>query len=777
MMRLVYFLLIMMISCASCGDRSLVTVSDVVDDHSIPKDEDSLPSRWELFGAYSNNEILIVYDAKDEEISKQYEILISDFTANLPPQLLERFTINFKNVNEVTPNQLSNKIVYMTGVFEDHPVVNSLSDMLPFSNGSDSFSFNNQEYSSPEDVIVIQNFPNPNQSRLPFSLVTGNGEEAVLSVFTDMLTDGARFFRNSFDYSIYNNGSRLMMGAFDNNWQIDEDQIFKFPSIKEPVLSSKHLDVYSQSINLTKEQLRTLSEKIENRISSIKEFLDSNKEIQRFNYYIYQSAEEKGLQELNSQQAHVNYSTNSIHTVINEKYKDNFIERENRYVIRSLLGESSNQVLEDGLAISFTDSWQSKGYLYWAARLAESGNALTLKELTNDQLRNQESPLIVECMAGVLTDFLIKQWGKDIFLKKYSSWNPTAQDLADLTSHWDSYLNSLILSHPKQTRTTNTGLGLKGFNFAHEGYRIYNGYMSKLATQAIQKQVDIGSNAIAIVPYSYMRDDQKPIPLPILQSPGQENDEGVIHSAYEAKERGMKTMLKPQIWLSNAWPGSIEMKSEEDWKLFYSYYHKWIRHYALLAEIHGIDMLSVGVEFVKSTLAHEDEWRKIIRSVRGLYSGQITYSANWGDEFEKLAFGDALDFIGINCYYPLSKKNEVSDAELRRNFERIKDQIKTVYQKYQKPIVFTEIGFRSINTPWKNPHAEGDDSFNEQHQARCYKVILEGIQDEEWCGGILWWKYPSYLNYGGSENNSFTPHNKLAEQTVQKYFTRAKAQQ
>jgi len=135
-----------------------------------------------------------------------------------------------------------------------------------------------------------------------------------------------------------------------------------------------------------------------------------------------------------------------------------------------------------------------------------------------------------------------------------------------------------------------------------------------------------------------------------------------------------------------------------------------------------------------------------------------------------------LDFIGINCYYPLSKKNVVSDAELQRNFKHIKDKIQTVYQKYQKPIVFTEIGFRSINAPWRNPHAEGDDTFNEEHQERCYKVILEGIQNEEWYGGILWWKYPSYLNYGGSENNSFTPNNKLAERTVQHYFLGKKAQ-
>jgi len=210
--------------------------------------------------------------------------------------------------------------------------------------------------------------------------------------------------------------------------------------------------------------------------------------------------------------------------------------------------------------------------------------------------------------------------------------------------------------------------------------------------------------------------------------------------------------------------------SAADWDAFFDYYYRWIRHYAFLAEIHEMEALCVGVEFAKATLSHEAEWRKMFKGLRGLYQGKLTYAANWGSEFEQVGFWDELDFIGLNCYYPLSKSKEPTKEELKANFEIVKSKITKVYNKFKKPIVFTEIGFRSINGPWKSPHAEGDDSFNPEHQRLCYEVVFEGIENQPWCGGILWWKFPSYLEYRGEENGAFTPNNKLAEETVREWF-------
>ena len=131
-----------------------------------------------------------------------------------------------------------------------------------------------------------------------------------------------------------------------------------------------------------------------------------------------------------------------------------------------------------------------------------------------------------------------------------------------------------------------------------------------------------------------------------------------------------------------------------------------------------------------------------------------------------------MDFIGLNSYYPLSKKDNPTNEEMSLQFDTVKTKIKKVYDHFKKPIVFTEIGFRSIDAPWKNPHAEADDTINEEAQQRAYEVIFKGIENEPWCQGILWWKFPSYIEYRGEHNNAFTPNNKLAEETVRDWFTK-----
>ena len=154
-----------------------------------------------------------------------------------------------------------------------------------------------------------------------------------------------------------------------------------------------------------------------------------------------------------------------------------------------------------------------------------------------------------------------------------------------------------------------------------------------------------------------MRNHREATFLPFARGVGDENDESVINVIYGARQLGMQSLLKPQVWLSRgSWSGFVEMDSPEEWERFFDYYYRWIRHYALLAEIHEVEALSIGVEFGKATLGHEEEWKKIFRKIRGIYGGQLTYCANWGEEFENLSFWDELDFIGLNCYYPPQQK-------------------------------------------------------------------------------------------------------------------------
>jgi len=559
------------------------------------------------------------------------------------------------------------------------------------------------------------------------------------------------------------------------NWKIPSPpKIDLNKDIVDTLATTQHFFFITHNTVLPKTTIQQIADQCEQTFQDIRQFVNSDQSIPKIGYHIYPTIEQKGLRLKVMDLAHLDESGSNNHIVWNQYFKGAQFHRENRILLRQLLDQPQLLALEEGLSNRFTKKWQQKGYEYWCKVLYQSNNLPPLKELLDNGIFEKESEIVMGAMAGVFVDFLIDHIGKEKFVDTYKT--ISQNDLLALEAEWNIYLQKRFDSNEQSKRlTSNEPLTsyLKGFNFAHEGYRIYNGYGSQLAKQSLDRLQQIGTNAIAIVPYSFMRNPNVPRPLLIDHRAGGENDESVLFSHYEAKIMGMHTMLKPQIWLRNSWPGDIKMNSEREWNTFFDYYYRWMRHYALLAEINGFDSLCLGVEFAKATLAKEQEWRQLIHQIRGIYSGPITYAANWGDEFEQLKFWDALDFIGLNCYYPLSKEKQVSKRTLKKSFTSVMNKIEKVSKQYNKPIVFTEIGFRSVEKTWANPHESTNGrAFNEQNQSLAYEVIFECIEDKDWCKGILWWKWPSYLEYGGAENTGFAPAGKEAETVVKEWFSK-----
>ncbi|MEM9023842.1 MAG: hypothetical protein AAGB22_08865, partial [Bacteroidota bacterium] len=487
---------------------------------------------------------------------------------------------------------------------------------------------------------------------------------------------------------------------------------------------------------------------------------------------LYRSSEEMALMAGAAAPGHIQQADRAVHEVVNAEYAGRETGGLQGVILRKLLGKPQHPALETGLAIYHTSHWEAQGYRYWAAHLAQSDNVLSLEALLDPQRFEAESPLFTRCFSAALVEFLIAQWGHEQFLARYATWQPDAAAIEALEPAWKAFLVQLANTAPATHRANATRKGLlKGFNFAHEGYRIYNGYNSRMATASLQRLADIGSNAIAIVPYTGQRDPAAPQDYYLAQSPGQENDQGVIHVNYEARQRGMATMLKPQVWVRNGWPGSVAMATDQDWDRFFEAYYRWMRHYALLAEMRDMDMLCVGVEFVNATLEQPERWRQLIRQLRGIYGGAMVYAANWGKEFEQLTFWDELDYLGINCYYPLGTDSNATVAELRVQCENVLDGIQAVAEQHNKPVLFTEIGFRSVNHSWLKPWEEAwGQPVNLDAQHKAYQAMIESLQDETWMAGIFWWKWPANLDYGRHNQRSFTPKEKPAEKLVENWF-------
>jgi hypothetical protein len=292
----------------------------------------------------------------------------------------------------------------------------------------------------------------------------------------------------------------------------------------------------------------------------------------------------------------------------------------------------------------------------------------------------------------------------------------------------------------------------KGVNFTAEGPGSYG---SQAAARMLDRLADYGVNVVALVPFGFERFGETSIRFP----GGWESDELITKQAAMAHQRSMRVLLKPQIWIPHKFPGDLDFPLEKDRFQWFAEYRGFIDHYADLATRIDADLLCIGVEFVH--LSHyENEWRKIIADVRRHYAGPLTYAANFGEDFEQARFWDALDYIGLDEYYPLP--DDLSTNELVQRVEK-------VHRIYGKPVIFTEAGFLSRKGTHRAPWDESLPEKSLDEQARCYEVILNGFYEKPWIRGIYWWKVGTN-GFGGPDDLSATPWGKPAMEVVKKFY-------
>jgi hypothetical protein len=627
------------------------------------------------------------------------------------------------------------------------------------------------------DVITLF-YPNPLDSAHAVYLITGSDD----AVIARMLNQAPRLLLNrAGDYRIFRNGQTIAMGFFsqqpENLWQFDAAQHRDYLA-NAVTVDGAHYRFVLHGIDTTQLRMSALLQRHEKRLKQFCAFLNVPLP-QRITYHLYNTFEDKGMATGNTDMTHFDEADSALYAVVNDAVRGDDFSADARLLLRRYFGQPKTMALEHGLSMYFSENWHRKGYAYWAARLWQAGIAPSLPELLDNRRFAGASPLVAEAVSGAFVAYLVNTMSITELVQRYRAWQPTAAEIADMESGWQRYMDNRCremaaeIAADRREFPRFTGFQ-KGFCFAHEGYQIYNGYLSRKADEALEKLQTLGVNAVSITPFTFMRDATRPVPLRFSEGAGSENDESIMHAGLKAQSLGMQVMIKPHIWLGgNRWPGDIEMQSEADWQHFFEHYTRWISHYALMAEMYRFPVLCVGVEMVKTTAAQAQRWRDLIARLRKLYSGQITYAANWGSEIEQLSFGDALDFVGLNCYYPLSQNPHADTAELREGVEQIARVVRNVSRRFDRPVVITEIGFTSTPGSWVQPHeTSGNKPVDLEAQARSYRAVFAGLYRREGLSGIYWWKWPTYLEYGGSRDNDFTPNNKPAEKIIAEWFRR-----
>lgn len=296
-----------------------------------------------------------------------------------------------------------------------------------------------------------------------------------------------------------------------------------------------------------------------------------------------------------------------------------------------------------------------------------------------------------------------------------------------------------------------------------------------LDTSEVDPILSIGANWAAIIPFGFMEDAQKPR----LAFNGKwqwygERIDGAREGIQALHLKGISVMLKPQLWVSHGvYTGEVQMTSEGNWKKLEESYTIFIRAFAELAEQEHVEMLCIGTELTQFTGQRPDFWRRLIKEIRSIYSGKLTYAANW-DEYTDVVFWDDLDYIGVDAYFPIADSLGADEEALKRGWSKWITEINELSERFSKKILFTEFGYRSISecaiNPWEYNSASAVD---EDAQS----MALAALFSETWnlpimAGGFLWKWHADHKNAGGAVDNMFTVQNKKAEEIVRSVYLR-----
>jgi hypothetical protein len=296
----------------------------------------------------------------------------------------------------------------------------------------------------------------------------------------------------------------------------------------------------------------------------------------------------------------------------------------------------------------------------------------------------------------------------------------------------------------------------------------------EVSQEQVQEILNIHSNYAAIMPFGFIREVNSPdIIFDTERQWFGETKKGAKQYIQMLHKNGVQVMLKPQIWIwRGTFTGTLTMDSEAEWQALESSYDRFILNYAQLAQETQVDLFCVGTELEQFVKNRPDYWKKLIAKIRAIYKGKLTYAANW-DEFTRTTFWEDLDFIGIDAYFPLCEDKTPTVAQCREGWQPHKEKILQLSLSKNKPVLFTEFGYRSADQtawkPWLADHHENPANFKAQENAT--KAILLEFWNEEWfAGGFVWKWFVDHEQSGGDADNQFTPQNKPAQQVISDFY-------
>jgi hypothetical protein len=302
------------------------------------------------------------------------------------------------------------------------------------------------------------------------------------------------------------------------------------------------------------------------------------------------------------------------------------------------------------------------------------------------------------------------------------------------------------------------------------------GYGSEAYGRTLDECVRAGATWVAVTPFGRVADLAGRGVDPSFEQPFAKNREDVRRAIGMAHARGLSVMLVPHLWVeSGEWRATIEPPTDEAWEAWARSYGAFVRAWAEVAESTHVELLSAGVELRSwVTTPRAPSFAALVRELRGIYKGPITYSANWDDVDDTVVLGE-LDVIGVNAFYPLAEKDGATFDALLEGGKRVQAKVRALADTWGKPVLFTEIGYTTrpdpAVRPWEWPDAMTGVVVDEAAQADAYRALIAPLLDEPRFMGLFVWRvYADPDDVSQEAEWGFSPRGKLAELVMRDAF-------
>jgi len=355
-----------------------------------------------------------------------------------------------------------------------------------------------------------------------------------------------------------------------------------------------------------------------------------------------------------------------------------------------------------------------------------------------------------------------------------------------------------------QTRNPSISLTYRGFNYVS----YYNGAYEN--ADSLPALVGTGANAVALA-FEYGIDVQNSAVY--ADSNYTDSLAAIAATITEANGRGLSVMVRPLIDFLD--PAIIGSYSVGDWRSFYNptnaaaffaSYKTMIVNVAQVAQANGAAIVCIGAELDQLTgPAYLSYWSDIIASVRAVFSGKLTYSADWDDNISpwrgqhgltagtgnltsQVSFWNALDYLGIDGYAPISDAANPVLADLIAGWTLVPSDptslavtgnqslisyFESVATQTGKPLIFTELGYESASDAAQQPAGTSTNIYDPALQANLYAAFFDAWQQSgnNSLTGIYFWNWdPNAAEVGPGNGPNFSPQAEPAQRVVTAAF-------